>query len=785
MTEESMNTSSKQHSNAMKRQALTAAISFALVAGALPLGLQAQDNEEEAITESRLEEVVVTSQRREAKLMDIPLAVTALTGEELEQLGALDLVYLTQTSPNTTLEVSRGSNSTLTAFIRGVGQQDPVAGFESGVGIYVDDIYMNRPQAGVLDIYDVERIEVMRGPQGTLYGRNTIGGAIKYVTRRLSDEAELRLRGRVGNYSMMDATATGSVPLTDSFRIGGSFATFNRDGFGENLNLAGVDNYEKKAYGGRVSAEWEPTDELFIRLSGDWMQDDSDPRQGHRLTVGRLTGAPVLDKVFDTRSGLNTPKQDVNAKGYSLLAEWQASDLITWRGIASYREDTTWTPIDFDSLPSADLDVPALYENDQTSFELQAVFSADSWDGVAGLYYLDANASNIFDVVLGNLGAAIGLPGYNSSTAGDVATSTWSAFADFTWHFSDQWSASLGGRWTEDEREANILRQTKLGGASPILGGNGFPIATTSNFHGAETFNKFTPRASIQWQPADNQNLYLTYSEGFKGGGFDPRGLTSATPDFNQDGVVSQDEVFEFMKFDPEEVSSWELGWKLTTLNGRMTSRFAVFMGDYQDVQIPGSEGLDTNGDGVDDQFIGVTTNAADADIDGFEWEGQILVAEDMGVSGSLFNVSWAVGYIDAQYNTYIDATGQNVADTKVFQNTPEWTASGTANYTLPVGWFGTAADLAFITTLAYRDDHSQFETPNPFLDQEAYTLWDLSAVWTDESGRWQVGLHGKNLTDEEYKVAGYYFPALGLEGSITAFYGNPRQYWLDVQYRF
>jgi iron complex outermembrane receptor protein len=785
MTEEEMHTSNNTHSNKLGRYSLATAISLALAASAFPFALQAQDNDKSFEPETLvIEEVTVTAQRREAKLMDVPLAVTALTGDELDKLGALDLVYLSQSSPNTTLEVSRGTNSTLTAFIRGVGQQDPVAGFESGVGIYVDDVYFNRPQAGVLDIYDVERIEVLRGPQGTLYGRNTIGGAIKYVTRRLSEETELKLRGRVGNYSMLDATMTGSVPVSDTFRIGGSLATFNRDGFGDNLYL-GLDNYSKKAYGARLSAEWEPTDSLFFRISGDWLQDDSDPRQGHRLTVGKLTGAPVLDNVYDTRAGLNTPEQDVESDGISLLGEWRANDLVTFRSIFAFREDTTWTPIDFDSLPSADLDVPALYENDQDSYELQAVFNGSNWDGVAGLYYLDARASNIFDVILGNLGAAIGLPGYNSSTSGEAKTKTWSAFGDFTWHFNEQWSGSLGGRWTEDKRTATVLRQTKIGGASPILGGNGVPIATTSNFYGSETFDKFTPRASIQWQPNEDQNIYLSYSEGFKGGGFDPRGLTTAAPDTDGDGVRSEDEIFEFMKFEPEEVNSWELGLKSTLWNGRMTSRLAIFLGDYTDVQIPGSVGVDTDGDGNSDQFIGVTTNAADADINGVEWEGQVIVAQDLGVSGSMLNFSWAIGYIDAEFNEYIDAFGNNVADQRVFQNTPEWTASGTVNYSMPVSWFGVSADMAFITSLAYRDDHSQFEVPNPYLDQDAYTLWDLSAVWTDDSGRWQVGLHGKNLTDEEYKVAGYFFPTLGLEGSITAFYGNPRQYWLDVQYRF
>lgn len=785
-----MQTSKPQHSKLNNPRAagykLTTAIALALNFLVMPMAVHAQSSDDEYVGENRiLEEVVVTSQRREEKLMDVPLAVTALTGDELEQLGALDLIYLTQTSPNTTLEVSRATNSTLTAFIRGVGQQDPVGGFESGVGIYVDDVYFNRPQAGVLDLYDVERVEVLRGPQGTLYGRNTIGGAIKYVTRRLSTEPEMKLRGRIGNYSMLDATMTASVPLGETFRIGGSIASFNRDGFGDNLYLQGLENYNKKVLGARFSAEWEPTENLFFRLAGDWLEDDSDPRQGHRLTVGKVSGAPILPDIYDTRAGLNSPHQSVEASGVSLLAEWQASDIILFRGIFASREDETWAPIDFDSLPQADLDVPGLYDNEQDSAEIQAVFSGSNWNGVAGLYYLDASAATLFDVILATTGAVIGLPGLNSHTSGYVDTSTWSAFADFTYHLSDHWSASFGGRYTEDERTSQVLRQTKIGGASPIFGGSGIPIATTSNFDGNETFDKFTPRMAIQWQPSDTQNLYLSYSEGFKGGGFDPRGLTTAAPDTDGDGIKSEEEIFEFMKFEPEEVKSVELGWKSTLLNGRMTSRLAVFFGSYQDVQIPGSVAVDSNGDGVNDQFIGVTTNAADADIDGVEWEGQVIVAEDLGISGSLLNFSWAIGYIDAQYNTFIDAFGNDVADQRVFQNTPEWTASGTVNYGMPVNWFGTDGDLNFITSLAYRDDHSQFEVPTPFLDQEAYTLWDLSAVWADASGRWQVGLHGKNLTDEEYKVAGYYFPTLGLEGSITAFYGNPRQYWLDLQYRF
>ena len=171
-----------------------------------------------------LEEVVVTAQRREQGLMKAPLAVTAFTGEELEGLGAIDISWLGQVTPNTSIEPARGTNNALAAYIRGVGQQDHIAGFEPGVGLYVDDVYFSRPQAALLDVYDVERIEILRGPQGTLYGRNTIGGAIKYITRRLQDTPEFKVRARAGSYGMHDAIVSGALPLGESVRVGGSLA---------------------------------------------------------------------------------------------------------------------------------------------------------------------------------------------------------------------------------------------------------------------------------------------------------------------------------------------------------------------------------------------------------------------------------------------------------------------------------------------------------------------------------------------------------------------------------
>jgi len=768
----------------LKRLILGIAVALGTVT-LLPATAVAQEEATEKVSDT-LEEVIVTATRREENIMDVPISVTAISGEELADFGIFDVTFIEQMSPNTTLKVSRGTNTTLTAFIRGVGQQDPVPGFESGVGMYLDDVYLNRPQAAVMDIYDVERIEVLRGPQGTLYGRNTIGGAIKYVTKRLNpDDYVATAKFSLGTHQMVDLQFSGSAPLTDTFRVGASVVSFNRDGFGENVYLDGLENYNKDVTGVRFSAEWEPTEDLFVRFGFDYVDDDSDPRQGHRLVPAAVSGNPVLDDVFDTESGLNNPTQSVEATGYSLTAQWNASDLLTVKNILAYRDDETWTPIDFDSLPVADLDVPAIYENNQFSEELQFLFSADKWNGIAGFYYLDADASTEFDVILDQLGDLFGLPGYNAYTAGDVNTKTWSIYGDFTYNITDQWSMNLGGRYTSDKRTSTVLRQTKIYGTSPTFGGIAIPIATTSDFNGTETFTKFTPRVSVDYTPNDDQLLYVSYSEGFKGGGFDPRGQSSLAPDIDGDGTVSEDEVFDFMKFDPETVKTWELGWKTTAFQDRMTSKIAVFFSDYTDVQVPGSIGYDTDGDGVNDTFVGITSNAGKAKINGVEWEGQAILADDLGRTGSQLLFGWAVGYIDADYKEYIDVFGEDVADERVFQNTPKWTATGRFNYSMPAKLLGRPGTLTAITSISYRDDTSQFEVENPYLDQEAYTIWDLSLIWAHDDGHWSAGIHGKNLTNKEYKVAGYFFPNLGLENNITAFYGNPRQIWGTVQYNW
>lgn len=782
----------KSPSISMIRAALLASIAASGVAVTAPVMAQ-----EEAASAESGDEIIVTARRREENLLDVPIAVSAFSGEALELRGALDLTDIGNITPNTTLETSRGSNSTLSAFIRGIGQQDPVSGFEPGVGIYLDDVYLNRPQAAVLDIYDVERIEVLRGPQGTLYGRNTIGGAVKYVTKRLPQEFALSARATVGTYDQADGVVTVSAPIGDIVRVGGSVARLSRGGFGDNLTT-GLENYNKDVWAARGTLELGGYGApVSVRISGDYSHDKSDPRGGHRIIPGLLSGAPVLDNVYDTRGGLVDPKQDIEAYGLAMNISVDLSDTLTLRSISAWRKDDTLTPIDFDALPAADVDVPGGYFNEQVSQEVQLLVDAGPFSGMVGAYYLDATADTLFDVRLFTT-----LNGLTAFTNAAVDTETYAVFGDFTYDLSEQLSLSVGGRYTWDKRTANILRQNYLGGGSPFFGGAGVAFgAASTNFSGQRDFKKFTPRVSLSFKPTPDDNIYASFSQGFKGGGFDPRGVGANAPDLNGNGIRGEnDEVAAFLSFRPESVDSYEVGYKGNAFDGGLTYALAGFYADYTDVQIPGSVACIVSGL---PSFCGVTSNAGKATFKGVELEFNARLGENVARDGDRLNLLGAVGYIDAQFDQYISNIASVPTDVAAFrdvQNTPSRTASATLAYMTPVG----AGRLNLGTTVSYRSSTTQFEIPNPYIDQSGYALVDASLVYTAPDDRWSIGLYGKNLLDKEYKTSGYSFIAgnattgvpilggtglpvasLGREGTLTAFYGNPRQVFVTAGVKF
>jgi iron complex outermembrane receptor protein len=388
-----------------------------------------------------------------------------------------------------------------------------------------------------------------------------------------------------------------------------------------------------------------------------------------------------------------------------------------------------------------------------------------------------------------------------ASTLGNVHTNTWAAFGDFTYDFSPRWAVSLGGRFTNDKRTAYILSQTRLGGGQPGLGGTGgFGVGTvlpptTTNFTGSRTDKAFTPRASINFKPTPDHNIYLSYSRGFKGGGFDPRGKA-----INAKTQAYQD-VWNFLTFKPEKVDSYELGWKAALFDHRLQLATAVFDAEYKDVQVPGSMACTVNGLA---NFCGTTTNAGKARMRGVEVETNARLAQSLATAGDRLSFAGSLGYLDAKYLQYITQIAGvgpvDVAKNRAIQNTPKWTLSGTLDYDTPLA----GGRLDANTTLSYRSASQQFELRSPGLDQPGFALWDANLVWRSADSRYEFGLHAKNIADKKYIIGGYNFlaqnpltgdfllnaagqpiPTLGRTGVLTAYYGNPRQVFLSAAVNF
>jgi iron complex outermembrane receptor protein len=784
----------------LNRSAISTAVLLAIYGAPLGMAHAQQTQEAQAAqantdaataAEGSISKVVVTARRRAELIQDVPGAVTALSSAELEKRAIPDITALTDLVPNTTLKASRGTNTTLTAFIRGVGQQDPVAGFEQGVGIYLDDVYLARPQGALTDIYDLERIEVLRGPQGTLYGRNTIGGAVKYVTRKLAPKPTFDVKATVGNYGQKDLVLKGSTPVSDILRLGATAGTFNRDGFGRNV-VNGRENYNKDVVAGRISAELTPVSDLFVRLTADKTVDKSEPRHGFRLTPGPApTNLAPLGGEYDTRANLyavNGHEQEVTTEGASLLLDYAIDPTLSVKSITAYRKSLSYAPIDFDSLQTPLWEAPSIYSDKQTSQEFQLTYTGSRLQGVAGVFFMKTNAFNEFDVLYNAAG------GLSLLTRDDIDTDTWAVFADASYNLTDTFNITLGGRYTSDERKAAIFKRTYLGLAgSPNLGnpaavGFGAPNTDLGMNDLNRTDKKFTPKVGFGWKLAPEHNVYATYSEGFKGGMFDPRMDLGVTG-----GPTSPASLQKRRGVDPEEVNSVELGLKSSMNGGRLQTNAAVFYTDYKNVQVPGSiptyaaDGTTVTG------FAGSLTNAGKAKIKGLELEAIAYLTSQLSVNAMY-------SYIDAGYKEWFVANAAglvNIAPHTEFQNTPRNSANLAVNYDWPLAVMGRNGSLSLSNSLSYKSRVYQTEIASapgvPALDatvpgnlalaQDGYSLWDAGLVWTSADRKIQVGLHGRNLTDKRYKVAGYNFA--GFFNTVTTFYGDPRTVRATLNLKF
>ena len=735
----------------------------------------AQETAKDSEAEIKLERIEVTARRTIENLQEVPVAVTSIGAADIAERGIATVTEIQQFSPNTTLQQSRGTNSTLTAFIRGVGQEDPLWGYEPGVGIYIDDVYVARPQGAVLDILNVERIEVLRGPQGTLYGKNTIGGAVKYVTREMSGDTEFAVNVTAGSYKQGDIKATGQIPLIDNqLYLGFGYANLQRDGYGDFLTsaLAGQDgeNYNKDLQAYRLTLEYRPADNVFMRLNYDKTDDKSNAKGGYRLLPSLLTDAPVPDSVFDSYTSLPT-RNKVETEGLSLSINWDINDNWAFKSITAQRESYSPTNIDFDNTSLPIFDVPAIYDDEQFTQEFQLNYQTDGFKMVSGAYYYTADSCGVFDAILGVLGQSLGAPGLTREVGGCSNGDSTALYAQGTYDIDDKWSVTAGLRYTKDEKDAVVRNGLIFDNVYPESGwipGYVRPdgLTTPVVLDDSESWSKVTPKIGVEYQHSNDLMVFASYSQGFKSGTFNPR-ATVAEP-----------------AADPEDVNSFEIGIK-SDWNDRLRVNATLFMLDHKDRQyiavIP-----DENDATALNQRLG---NVGRSEATGLELEVTWKASRELEIYGNL-------GLIDAKFEeaiTFVPGTGAvDISDRFSVTNTPETTANIGFSYNMALD----SGDVVLNGNYNYRSSYALVELDN-LLTQDSYGLLNLGVTWLSNDGHWSIALHGKNLTDEEYLVGNYafiapdpanpgqYIPGLGGDNTLIGYYGAPRTFSLSVGYRF
>ncbi|OOG63376.1 TonB-dependent receptor [Rhodanobacter sp. B04] len=743
----------------MKRTYLSLAIGLATTGLLFAAPLYAQQSSDSSTTAEQgkpanakqLGQVTVTARKRAETLQDVPIAVSAFTADSLYTQNVQNLADLQGKVPSLQIYAARGSNTTLTAYIRGIGQADPTWGFDPAVGIYLDDVYMARPQGAVLDVFDVSRIEVLRGPQGSLYGKNTIGGAIKYVSAPLPTKTEGSVEVTGGTHGEKDIKANvGGASADGVWRGRVAYASEHNDGFGTDL-LSGSRNGNKNTNSARATLGFFPSSTFNAQLSVDGVRDNSNPRGAKMLVANMFDPAYApLSSDYDTRSGM-AQVNHTKLYGTSLTMNWIASQDWTLKSVTAVRGSSTDTNIDFDTLPEKIADVSAIYKDHQFSQELQANYDSGSTvHGVAGLYYFNGSADGeIHNIFLGSPPySTLGYSQYGS-TGGSISTRSLAAYGDFTWDISPSLSLDVGARFTRETKSA-VIQNYGFANESFTT-----PIAVLANFTGSHTSNNASPKVSLDWSLNDNVKLYGSYSTGFHSGGYNIRANCAAIPS-------------SCRPIEDEKVQSFELGSKMTFLDDALMMNTALFHNIYSNIQLSvfTSYTLPNGSQG----FFGDFTNAGKGHIDGLEEEFAWKPAENWTLSG---NFAW----MHTKYTQFLSG-GVNVADQQKFTNAPKFSGALSLENTHPLANGGS---LTARLNYTYQSMVYPETTLSPLIAQPAYGLWNAGLIW-QINAPWTLSLQGTNLANKSYRTTGYNIAALGI---VTGYYGAPRMVTLSARYAF
>ncbi len=756
---------------------------------------------------AQLEEVVVTARKRSESLQDVPMAVSAFSTQQLQDAQIDGMEDLQRMTPNITLTETGGLQAGAVAiFVRGIGN-DPQ--FDQGVGIYVDDIYMNRATGSLLDVYDVERIEVLKGPQGNLYGRNTIGGAIKYVSREPTDELRGDVEFKVGEFDLMQVKGGISGPIIGDTLLGSFGGLYReRDGIQENT-LDGEEFWDQDVAAYRGSLVWNATDNLRFKLAGDYNLDESAPRVPNRsgvdaATMGQIdfftnganfflapgtgllqtpndTGLPSDPDEISTEQGDLLNQFEIESTTLALTIDWDISDSWSLKSITAQRNTDHVQPFDFDGSEQRFIHTINDREFEDFSQEFQFNYSGDSIEAVMGLYYLEGSteitgSTTQYPRLLATTTQV------KDTTVDDRDLTSSSVYANVDWNVSESWQVSLGGRYTRDEKEivqeatvfqelyAIALGNTPFGivplaiapgqgdnaAASPSFFGWATPFTDAINISFPEPiendgdWTEFSPSARLTWFTTDDMMVYAGFSSGFKSGGFQ-----------NQSGKSTE--------YDPETVDSYSLGIKSTWLDGSLRANGEIFFNDYQDKQLA-TIGL------VDGNLEEFVDNVGELETSGAELELTWLPA----LEGMTLGLN--VGYLDVDVKKFDSAEG-DLADTTAIGFSPDWTVQGRVSYDFDLSDWGTmmvGADVSYRTE-SYTNSPIDLTSPAAEAQiQEEHAIWNAIASFRSADGHWRVAVEGKNLEDKRVITNTF-----DLTLFQTAGYNMPRTWAVSVGYEF
>jgi len=725
-------------------------------------------------------EIVVTARRTEERLQRVPASVSAFNERALDRIQAQDTTGLQGAVPNLNIVQGRGSSNATNIYIRGIGQPDALQTFDPAVGVYVDDVYLSRIRGNQLDLLDVDRIEVLRGPQGTLYGKNTIGGAIKFVTRKPGQQFRANASLAVGSYNQLELKASASGPLSDTLAVGVSVLRSKRDGFVRDPVLDRRYN-DKDTVGARGDIAFTPSSRFRFDVSADYSHDDAALNVGAPINELRhlFSNTVILplqqdpaDYDFKARTTPGLPNSTrLSHWGTSGTATYDVTDALTLKSITAYRKLHTKDYIDIDATQKEVGDVLVDVHQHQFSQELQLAYTGERLTGVAGLYYLkernqshqEAYADDLVDltpfrgifpdVVLG----PSNFPTFLRTIDDNLKTKSYAAYGNASYAITPKLRLSGGIRLTREDKD--YFRTTSTFSSSPLL-----TSVAPFIFTGKDHWTNVSPMASIDYQFTPTTMGYLRYAKGFKSGGFNGRANEAASS----------------TEYDPETVDSFEAGVK-TTIANQLRLSFATFYNNYKDFQARVS-GLDTST--TPPEPVLSVLNAGKLNIKGAELE-----AAWTPVSNLLLDTQ--IGYLDAQYKEFDDLRFTAFGGSRAFQTpafSPKWTMRFGAQYSFDLGSMGgitVGGQTRYRSRQALAVDNTFTNTDTEIegLFQKDYWLADARIVWEDASKKFAVGLYGYNLGNKLYKTDAQEFSSIG--NIRTVYFGAPRTVTLRATVRY